>query len=370
MHIHIPYILVTAFDVLALAATIGALSCRIWVVSPDTTQILHKRLWYWLGISLFMLIVSSFVLFIGRTAEMSQQPLSTVWALLPAVARQTQFGHIWLMRLPVLAVLVILWFVGRRSTHGNTVPTLMLIGLMIIAFTRSATGHPADEGQFTAPEWIDWLHLLSISVWVGTLLAMIVSVFPTLRHTAISPPLIAQTTTRLSRLSAAALTIILITGVLSAYHYLMHWDNLWLTDYGRILIVKLVFVAGAIALGATNRFVYVPRIVTWAHHRTAHEPNAASKTVINQALRPLMYAIGCEVSILMAALLAASVLLHGMPPRDMANSDMASLSPSQTITAQRPVGATLLSVSFNTRIMILNRTDKKSVALDFRRSTT
>ncbi|MHB1565169.1 MAG: copper resistance D family protein [Acidiferrobacter sp.] len=313
MHTHIPYIAVSAFDIVAMVAVIGVLGCRLWVIPATAIAALHPRLWRLLAIALGALTVSSLVLFVGRTVEMSREPLAMVGPILPMVARDTAFGQIWLIRPVVLLLLWLGWFIGRRQpAWGVATAAVMMALAAVIAFTRSATGHPADQGQFTAPEWVDWIHLLAVAIWAGTLFTMVFAIFPSLRRTHADPSLIAVLIGRLSRLAALALAVALITGVLSAYHYLVHWDNLWLSAYGRTLLLKLAFVAGAVALGALNRYRYLPRIRRWAQGR----PLAAGAPPTGP-VAALVWSIRIEAVLLLGALCMAAALLHGMPPRDI-----------------------------------------------------
>ncbi|MHB8415978.1 MAG: copper resistance D family protein [Acidiferrobacteraceae bacterium] len=329
MHTHILYISFSGFDIVSLVAVIGALSCRLWVLPLASVDVLHPRLWRFLAWALLALTVSSLALLVGRTLEMSRQPLSAIGPILPLVVRKTQFGHIWLIRPVSLVILWLCWFTGRHPGRGGQIAIPMFLLVAVIAFTRSATGHPADGGQFTPPEWVDWVHLMVASIWAGSLFAMMFGIFPSLQGPGtILPAVIAELGNRLSRLASIALGLVLISGFLSARHDLVHLDNLWRTSYGRILLVKLSFVSAAMLLGALNRYLHIPCIRCWAgfgapkrglaalpplRHRieqhASHEQTAP--------LRPLARTIAVEAFLLFGALLTAAVLLHGMPPSDV-----------------------------------------------------
>jgi putative copper resistance protein D len=328
MHTHILYISFSGFDIVSIVTVVGALSCRLWVMPLASVDVLHPRLWRFLAWALLALTISSFVLLVGRTLEMSRQPFSAIGPILPLVVRKTQFGHIWLIRPVTLILLWVCWFMGRYPGRGGRIAIPMFLMAAIIAFTRSATGHPADSGQFTYPEWVDWVHLMVASIWAGSLFAMIFGIFPALQvPDTIPPTVIAELGNRLSRLASIALGLVLISGYLSAWHDLVHLDNLWRTSYGRILIIKLLFVTAAMLLGALNRYLHIPCIRCWAgfgvpkrglaalsplRHRI--EQHASDKKTI--PLQPLARTITIEALLLLGALLAAAVLLHGMPPSD------------------------------------------------------
>ncbi|HUW99178.1 MAG TPA: CopD family protein [Acidiferrobacter sp.] len=311
---HTLYVAISAFDIGAIATVVGALSCRLWIVPSAAIEHFHQRLWRLLGVGLFGLTVSSLALLIGRTMEMSRQPLARVWHWLPLVVHETQFGHVWLARPPVVLLMWAVWLVGRRPSHGGVAGVLMFLAVGIIAFTRSATGHPVDLGPWTFPEWVDWVHLMGGAIWAGSLLVMTFSVFPTLTDPDISVATRATLVKNLSTVAATALAVILVTGLWSAYHYLNQWGSLWHSTYGHTLLVKLFFVLGAIALGALNRFVYVPRIRAAAHNNSS--PLIPARSAQTDPLRLLTRSAAVETVVLLVVLVTAAALLHDMPPRD------------------------------------------------------
>ncbi len=314
---HLPYIAVSTFDILALAAVIGALATGLWIIPEGARESFHRRLWRLTGFGLVALTVSSLVLLVGRTLEMSRQSLHHVFHWLPLVVRETSFGHIWMIRPVMLLGAWAAWLIGRRPARHRAAYAILLC-TAVIAFTRSATGHPADQGQWTAPEWMDFVHLMAASVWAGGLFAMSVAIFPFLSQARLSTPVRLALVQRLSSVAAIALAAILVTGVLSAYHYLGGFGPLFSTAYGHILLVKLALVAIAIALGATNRFVFVPRIR--AAQSASRPLTAPAHDTDEHAFFRLARSVAVETGFLGAALVAAAVLLHGMPPSDMAHT--------------------------------------------------
>ena len=95
----------TLFDLLALTTCIGALSCRIWVLHV-TGNVSDKRdeglllanVWKLIGLTVAMLVLSSSVLLLTRTAEMSGLPLAAGLSLVPTVLFKTHYGQAWLIR--------------------------------------------------------------------------------------------------------------------------------------------------------------------------------------------------------------------------------------------------------------------------------
>ena len=310
---HLPYIAISAFDIIALAAVIGSVAAGLWIIPEGARECFHRPLWRLTGASLGVLTASSLLLLVGRTLEMSRQPLHDLGHWLPLVVHETSFGHIWMVRPMMLIVAWVAWLMSRRPSHHRAAYGVFL-ATAVIAFTRSATGHPADQGQWTAPEWVDWVHLIFASIWAGGLFATTVAIFPSLPQAPLAPTIRRALVERLSFVAAVALAAILVTGILSAYHYLGGFAPLFHSAYGHILLVKLGLVAIAVALGATNRFVFVPQIRAASDKQKAI-PGATDKTGA-QALSRLRRSVTIETVFLTAVLIAAAALLHGMPPRE------------------------------------------------------
>lgn len=103
----------------------------------------------------------------------------------------------------------------------------MLVALAGLAFTRSATGHGADSGDFTLPEIVDWLHLPAICLCSGSLLAAALAVFPVVPPLAGKPAPTADFAHRLSRLATVILLAVILTGACQVMRMLPQRVDLW-----------------------------------------------------------------------------------------------------------------------------------------------
>ncbi|MGF6261926.1 putative copper export protein [Paraburkholderia youngii] len=86
------------------------------------------------------------------------------------------------------------------------------------ALARSHGGHPIDARAFSVPVWVDWVHLLAISAWVGLVLVATYVVVPRLSGAPAAER--ANTATFIQSLSDAAtfaLAILVITGAYSGW---------------------------------------------------------------------------------------------------------------------------------------------------------
>lgn len=321
-------IALTAFDVCMLMSVIGLLACWLAVLPRDAGSRLETSVLRLLGVAVALLTLGSFGILVSRTLELNGGSFSQLFADMPLALKVTHYGHVWVWRIPALLLLWLAWGWCLHHRHHRWAAWLMVIGAAGIALTRSETGHPADHGDFTFAVWVDWAHLMSAAVWVGSLFGMSLAIFPKLLRAGDTDgensTVIFQ---RLSTLSGGALAVILATGIYTAIGELGSFRALWTSSYGITLDVKLGIVILMIAFGAHNRYVKLPRLLS-AAGKTAPRPllgkllggfagwrRAAPGTAV--IVRSCARAVLAESLLGVAVIGAASVLLHGMPPTEM-----------------------------------------------------
>lgn len=299
------------------------LACWLAVLPRDDAE-LRRRLAHALGVALALLTLASFGILLSRTIELNGGDWGTLWHDMRLAITVTHFGHVWWWRVPALVVAWLAWAWALRQ-RGTRQAWVMALAIAAIALTRSETGHPADNGDFTAAVWIDWLHLLAAGAWVGSLFGMTLVVFPKLLRageTAIDTA--AAIFQRLSTLSGIALAVLVAAGIFNVTQQLGGASSLWTTRYGVVLDVKLAIVLAMIAIGAHNRYVKLPRLLThaglpvrseagirlWRLAQTSSGPGAAD------VLRSCARAVLIESVLGLFVIGATGVLLHAMPPAD------------------------------------------------------
>ena len=341
-------IALTAFDVCMLMAVIGLLACWLAVLPRDEGSALETSVLRLLGVAVALLTLSSFGLLVSRTLELNGGSFGQLFADMPLALKVTHYGHVWVWRIPALLLLWLAWGWGLRRRHHTWAAWLMVIAAAGIALTRSETGHPADHGDFTFAVWVDWVHLMSAALWVGSLFGMSLAIFPKLLHAGVSDgersAVIFQ---RLSTLSGGALAVILATGIYTAIGELGSFHALWTSSYGVTLDVKLGIVILMIAFGAHNRYVKMPRLLSSVGKPVPRSLfgkllggfAGAGQSVAGTAVivRGCARAVLAESLLGVAVIGAASVLLHGMPPADIRNLPGMSV-PMQISRAAPPTG--------------------------------
>ncbi len=323
----------------AVAALIGLLVLWlvVWVptlralpntpgVDDPNEQRIVQRLVVGAGLSLLILLLTTVVGILQQTAKVMNQAVTAVLdsATLTDFLFNTRTGAIWSTRL--LLPLVGLMFFGplfvaavrgRPLTHEDdeeprSLTGALLFGLAIgLAYLLSISliSHAA-----AAPFWaplavaLDWLHLVSMAVWVGGPLGLLVTL-PLLR--AFGPDrraVLLGLVRRFAQFAAIALGVLALTGSYSAWLHVGSLAGLLDTPYGRALLVKLALVALLVALGGFNHLWLRPRLTLV---RTTDLPVEDRRTTILQ--RQLLRTVRGEVLLAGAVLLVVAVMI-GYPP--------------------------------------------------------
>jgi copper transport protein len=164
-------------------------------------------------------------------------------ALNPRLVHQTlatPFGTTMVWRLALYGVLgVLAWRLPRILNQLDS--WLVPAGIAGVAATIAAAGHAAASGPLDLA--VDALHALTAGLWVGGLVALVAlgrSIDPHALH-------------KFSTLALASVLTVIATGTINALRHLNAVEQLWQTQYGVTLLVKLTLVAGTLVAAAVSR---------------------------------------------------------------------------------------------------------------------
>jgi copper transport protein len=142
-----------------------------------------------------------------------------------------------------------------RAPHDRERGVLLLVALAaaISLAGSSLASHAASVGGplFGAA---DWLHLVAVSTWLGTLPGLIVLLRRS-RTGAAGRPIVLAALGRHSRIAIVAAPVVALTGIANSPLLLGSARNLVATDYGDLLVAKALLFSMAIAIGAANFFL-------------------------------------------------------------------------------------------------------------------
>ena len=200
----------------------------------------------------------------------------------------TSMGAAWRARMAALLLLAIhtVMVKPERSASGLAVVVAGGVSLASLAWT----GHgAAGEG---ATGWLellaDIIHLLAAGAWVGALVALVIILARCARASSTANVHIAH-----EALAGFAFTGSVIVGLLIATGLINSWlligpdhaADLFKSDYGRLMAIKLLLFAGMVGLAANNRFRLTPALETeMANDETDGATSALRRSIVAETL--------------------------------------------------------------------------------------
>jgi copper resistance protein D len=265
-------------------------------------------------ICLFTASVSGFLWLWFSIASMSDSGLvnSLQPGLFWMVLTETQPGRAWLLRAGIALVCAIaLFFVfgAKRAGKASWWP-LPLCALSSVALTVSLAwlGHAAasEEPNQNLHLAGDLLHLFAAGIWPAGLAPFAIFLICFLK--ARDPSLLLAAclaTRRFSSLSYFAVGALMASGVANSYFLVGTFHALVTTEYGLLLVLKIVLSGVAIGFGGWNLLTFKPRLATPG----GSLPGRTQITALAKVARNVWIEIG------VAALILIVVGLLGiMPP--------------------------------------------------------
>ncbi|WP_369176619.1 copper resistance CopC/CopD family protein [Streptomyces mutabilis] len=229
---------------LAAALLIGTAAFVALCRPPDTAPLRRPLVASW-----WTLLAATVALLLLRAPyEAGTGPSAVLDVSALGDTATTRPGALLLLRLALL-VPVALFLIRTARAARRRVPTPVpaAVGAALavgLALTWSAAEHASAGIQVPLAVTSSVLHLLATAVWLGGLVALLV----TLRGTTD-----AATVTRFSRVALASVTVLVVTGVYQSWRGLGSWQALTGTTYGRLLLAKLAAVAVLLAAAAVSR---------------------------------------------------------------------------------------------------------------------
>lgn len=188
--------------------------------------------------------------------------------------------------------------------------TAMLVVAVVAAAALVVAPALAGHARATAPVVlnvaVDATHLAAISAWVGGLVVLLAAVPEATR--ALTAPertrLLAAVLQRFSPLALACVALAVATGVVMSVVHLTAVGELVDSDWGRLVLAKIVLFGGLVALGAVNQRRVMPRLRALAADGS---PPGDAGRVLRRTLR-------AEVALSVLVLAVTAVLVGISPP--------------------------------------------------------
>lgn len=203
---------------------------------------------------------------------------------------------------------------NSRLGIGFAVAALLLVGVAVASAGHASTAFPR---YLTIPAV--FLHAVTVLLWLGALIPL----GAVLVGGGAALPIVLQ---RFSRAIPAIVAVLALSGLLLAIVQVQTIAGLWNTDYGRVLLAKLVLVFALLLLAALNRFyLTVPAV--------AGDASAA---------RRLTLSVGAEIVLATAVIAVLGLWRFTPPPRAIAANP--ALFEVQEVRAQKEGVSAALSI--------------------------
>lgn len=200
----------------------------------------------------------------AMTATMAGVSLGNVdRSSVSAMIFETPMGAAWCVRMAALALLIVM---SAAVPPARSVSYFALVaGSGIALATLAWTGHgAAGEG---AAGWLqlsgDVIHLLAAGAWVGALVALARIVGRrSAAYTAADVAIAHRALDGFAVAGSIIVGLLVVTGLVSGWILVGpdHVFNLLITEYGRLLAIKLALFTVMIGLAASNRFRLTPAL--------------------------------------------------------------------------------------------------------------
>jgi putative copper resistance protein D len=174
------------------------------------------------------------------------------------VLDQTQFGMVAEIRGPLAIVLAVCLAIRRPWT--DWLGFAVALGLTAaIAWTGHAGSTLGAIGDLHVTA--DALHLVAAAAWIGGLVPLVLLLAAVRRHPTVAWTSQARDVTRrFSTLGTVSVATLMASGIVNAWILVGSVHGLLVTEYGRLLMLKLGVFAIMLVFAAMNRFWLTPRL--------------------------------------------------------------------------------------------------------------
>ena len=180
---------------------------------------------------------------------------------LVAVLTGMNLGKSALVRAPLaLGALALVLFIRPRRRLWLTLATLGTLAAASFSWMGhgAATEGPGHEVHLMA----DIVHSWAAAVWIGALVGFLLLLYSSGRD-AERLRALHRALHRFSGVGTVLVAVLVASGLVNSW-FLVGTDHLsaiWTTDYGRLLLLKLVGFLGMLGLAAANRFRHTPALM-------------------------------------------------------------------------------------------------------------
>ena len=217
----------------------------------------------------------------------------------------TSWGLGWLLGFVGIVAAGVGFSVARRS-RTNVGWAVAALGALGIVIAPALTGHARATQPVGVAVFADVLHVCAACAWIGGLMTLLFAALPMVRgqRAASAPssgPLVAALVRAFHPVALTCAAIVILSGLGAAWLRLPAVDTLWSTGYGRVLLIKLAFVAIVVLMGAINWRRMLPSLGD------------------SESARRITRTAGTELTFALLVLAVTAVLVSTSPPESIAH---------------------------------------------------
>jgi copper transport protein len=223
---------------------------------------------------------------------------------------KTRYGHVAELRLLFLALALPLIFWERRmSTRGRPNPVWVvlasIVGLLLAA-TPGLAGHAATGDWVVLGVPFDTIHVVAMSIWLGGLVALLVSAIGGGFSGGLRRALV-----RFSTIALVCVIVLFATGLFASWRQVgFSIKGYFDTSFGNILLVKIGLVIVMVGLAAISRSIVQKR-----RSAPLDAPDSAIAAIDERTVGKLRRSVGGEVLIGVVVLAVTALLVQAQPAR-------------------------------------------------------
>ncbi|MFE4240355.1 copper resistance protein CopC [Peribacillus butanolivorans] len=171
------------------------------------------------------------------------------------VLNATNFGAIWIVEILILLFLFLVIYFMLENSLNKSLPFLSFIIIASLMVCKASIGHTAAVPNQVLAVLMDFLHLLSMALWLGGIMALLV-ILPGLadRQTEDKKTFYWSIIQRFSRWAFLFVIILIVSGIYSSLQHVPTIHSLLKTTYGQLLLAKVGLMLVMIVLGAFHFF--------------------------------------------------------------------------------------------------------------------
>ena len=224
---------------LAFALVAGVIAFLVWCSPGRVGDPALQRLTRWaLSVGL---VATAVGMLVEGPYTAGESPIRLFDPRLLSNTLRTPWGVAMAWRFAMLLMLTaLIW--RLRGLADRTIRWIAITLVVVAAGAIAAAGHGASSGKFLDLGVVT-LHVLTAGIWVGGLVVLVV----------LGRTVDKEAIRRFSTLALTAVVVLVATGVLNSLRNLHSVDDLFLTRYGALLLVKLALIAATLGAAAVSR---------------------------------------------------------------------------------------------------------------------